>query len=160
MKILIVSDTHGHDSNLKRVLKKNGTPDALIHLGDSENTEDHLKKLALCPVYMVAGNCDGFTNLPLTRIVELDGCRILLTHGHPFYVSVDLEKLVEEAKINGCSVAMFGHTHRPLIDQSDPSLTVLNPGSLSYPRQDGHMPSYILMETEGKGKARYSLCFL
>ncbi|MCD8012602.1 MAG: metallophosphoesterase [Lachnospiraceae bacterium] len=160
MKILVVSDTHGYEDNLKRALDTVGQPDCMIHLGDSENTLENMQKIANCPVYMVGGNCDYFTRLPLTRIEELDGCRIFMTHGHYYYVSVGVRDLAEEARTNNCTVAMFGHTHRPFIDESDPQLTILNPGSLSFPRQEGRRPSYILMETEKGKKPVFQLFFL
>ena len=34
----------------------------------------------------------------------------------------------------------------------DKDLIVLNPGSLSYPRQDGHKPSFMLMEIDKEGR--------
>ena len=34
MKILVVSDTHGHTKNLERVLEKVGDIDLFIHCGD------------------------------------------------------------------------------------------------------------------------------
>ncbi len=37
MRVLIVSDTHGHEENLERVLKERGPFQHLIHLGDVEN---------------------------------------------------------------------------------------------------------------------------
>ena len=36
MKILIVSDTHGHSENLEKVLEQTGPLDHFIHLGDVE----------------------------------------------------------------------------------------------------------------------------
>jgi len=160
MNILIVSDTHGYDSNLKQVLSKIDQPDCVIHLGDSESTVEYIHSVVNCPVYMVAGNCDYFTRLPLTRIEELDGCRIFMTHGHYYYVSVGIRDLAEEARTNGCSVAMFGHTHRPFLDESDPELTILKPGSLSFPRQEGRVPSYILMKTEDGKRPSFQICYL
>ena len=53
-RALIVSDTHGREENLERVLAEIGMPDALIHLGDSEGGEDTIPMLVTCPVYMVA----------------------------------------------------------------------------------------------------------
>ena len=38
MKILVVSDTHGHDENLMRVLQREWPIDALIHCGDLEKS--------------------------------------------------------------------------------------------------------------------------
>lgn len=42
MKILVVSDTHGHDENLMRVLQREWPIDALIHCGDLEGSEDYI----------------------------------------------------------------------------------------------------------------------
>ena len=39
MKILIVSDTHRKDDNLKKVIEKTSPLDMLIHLGDAEGSE-------------------------------------------------------------------------------------------------------------------------
>lgn len=160
MKILVVSDTHGREENLKKVLKLEGTPDYMIHLGDSESGEECIRGMVNCPVYMVAGNCDFFTNLPKTAVITIDGCRIMITHGHYYYVSVGTRDLVEEAKANDCSVAMFGHTHRPFVDESDPELTVLNPGSLAFPRQEGRRPSYVTMEIDGGHPEKYMIHYL
>ena len=53
--------------------------------------------------------------------------------------------LKDEAKSRGFNIVMYGHTHRPSIDMSDPEVTVINPGSLAYPRQEGRRPTYIVM---------------
>ncbi len=160
MKVLIVSDTHSNEENLGKVLKKEGMPDALIHLGDSESGEGAIRGLVTCPVHMVAGNCDFFSNLPITQVIDLNGHRLLITHGHYYYVTVGIRDLAEEAKANGCDIAMFGHTHRPFADQSDPELTILNPGSLSFPRQEGRRPSYIIMTLEPGQPADFNVKYL
>lgn len=160
MTILVVSDTHGRADNLKKVLNSHGMPDALIHLGDSECGEEGIRRLVDCPIYMVAGNCDFFTDLPKTRIVEIGGIRMLLTHGHYYYVSVGMRDLTADAKVNDCRIAMFGHTHRPMLDCSDAELTVLNPGSLSFPRQEGKQPSYAILEIPEDGKPEISIHYL
>lgn len=72
-RALIVSDTHGREENLERVLAEIGMPDALIHLGDSEGGRIRSPCSSLGPVYMVAGNCDFFSRLAKAQIVEL-GC--------------------------------------------------------------------------------------
>ena len=88
MKVMIISDTHSHEENLEKILQEEGMPDHLIHLGDSEKGEHAIRNLVTCPLHMVAGNCDFFSNLPKTQIIEIDGQRILITHGHYYYVSV------------------------------------------------------------------------
>lgn len=160
MRVLIVSDTHGREENLIRVLKNIGPLDYMIHLGDSESGEERIRGLAPCPVYMVNGNCDYFSRLPDSAVVKMEGHRILITHGHYYYVSVGIRDLAEDAKANNCDIVMFGHTHRPYFDQSDPHLTVLNPGSLSFPRQDGHHPSYMIMTLGNDGTVEFEQKYL
>lgn len=160
MRILIISDSHGHDTNVRRVIQKEAPLDALIHLGDSQESEEHMRQMAGCPVYMVAGNCDYFTNLPAVQFVELGKHRVMITHGHHYYVSVGPQDLLEEAKTNGCSIVIYGHTHRPLMDGTDGEVLVLNPGSISFPRQEGKHPSYMVMEIDEEGEAHFRLNYL
>ena len=89
------------------------------------------------------------------RELSLTPRMILLTHGHYYGVSVGMERLKEEARARGCNIAMFGHTHRPYLSQEE-GLTVLNPGSLSFPRQDGRKPTYMLMEIDENGEAHFT----
>ena len=51
---------------------------------------------------------------------------------------------------------MYGHTHKPVIEVSD-AITAINPGSLSYPRQENRKPSYIIMEVDERGEAKFKL---
>lgn len=154
MKILIVSDTHHQDKNLERVLKKEGKIDRLIHLGDVEGSENRIVEMAGCPVDMVAGNNDFWGNLPKEKEIMIGKYRVLLTHGHYYYVSLDTRMLRREAHAREFDIAMYGHTHRPRIEE-DAGVTVLNPGSLSYPRQEGRKPTYIIMTV--KEDETYSL---
>ena len=102
---------------------------------------------------------DFFSVLEREIELELGNHRILLTHGHYYNVSLGVEGLREEAIERGCDIAMYGHTHRPYLEQGG-KVTNLNPGSLSYPRQDGHKPSFMLMEIDKEGEAHFSLNFL
>ena len=69
MKILIVSDTHGHSENLEKVLEQTGPLDHFIHLGDVEGQEDYIEVIAGCPVHMVSGNNDFFLGFTQRRRV-------------------------------------------------------------------------------------------
>ena len=159
MKILIVSDTHGHERNLKKVVEKVGQTDLFIHLGDIEGHEDYIEALADCPVHMVSGNNDFFSDLPREQEFQLGRYRVLITHGHYYGVSVGTDRLKEEARSRNIDIVMYGHTHRPEIDIDD-HVTVLNPGSLSYPRQWGRKPSYMLMEIDREGEAHYTINYI
>ena len=159
MKILIVSDTHGRESNLEKVLKRVGNIDRLIHLGDVEGGEDYIRSLADIPMDMVAGNNDYYSDLPREAVIQLGNYRPLITHGHYYYVNMGIQRLREEAIQRGVDIAMYGHTHYPFLSRKD-GLTILNPGSLSLPRQDGHEPSYIVMEIDREGIAHYTVGYL
>ena len=159
-KVLVVSDTHGRDRNLKKAIDREAPFDLLFHLGDLQGGEDRLEGMISCPAVMVSGNCDLFTTLPLIRIIQIYGHRILLIHGHQHSVSYGTDLLKKEAISHGCDVVIFGHTHQPMIDLTDPDVRVLNPGSLTYPRQDGREPSYMVIEFMEDGRMREEVYFL
>lgn len=159
MKILVVSDTHGRDGNLEYVLEEAGSLDLLIHCGDVEGSEDYICEIAGCPVHMVAGNNDFFSDLNREEEFDLGDYRVWLTHGHNYGVSMGPGFIAEEARSRGVQIVMFGHTHRPYLEQEE-DLTVLNPGSLSFPRQERREPSYILMEMDENGEIKYSVKYL
>ena len=156
MKILIVSDTHGRDTNLEKVLEMEKPLDMLIHLGDVEGSEEYIKVIAECPCEMVGGNNDFFSDLPRELEIDIEGRSVLLTHGHYYYVSLGTETLLEEGTYRGKNIVMFGHTHRPYLDISE-NMVVLNPGSLSYPRQEGKIPTYIIMEIDKNDEVSYKI---
>ena len=159
MKVLIVSDTHGRHAGIEEAIEREYPFQKLIHLGDAEGYEEYIAELAECPIEIVAGNNDFFSSLDREIELDLGPHRAFLTHGHYYNVSLDVDRLWEEAKDRGCDIAMFGHTHRPYLEELD-GITLLNPGSLSYPRQEGRMPSYMIMDLADDGTTKYHMMFL
>ena len=84
MKILVVSDTHRKDDNLKLVIEEEKPMDILIHLGDAEGSENRIPEWAGagCMMAMVMGNNDFFSRLERELEIDLGPHRALLTHGH------------------------------------------------------------------------------
>ena len=166
MKILIVSDTHRKDGNLQWVMEKEKPFDMLIHLGDAEGSEQYIAHWAEpgCELEMVLGNNDFFSHLERERDLMIGKYKTLLTHGHYYHVSLSTEYLKEEARSRDFDIAMFGHTHRPFFEidrkKGQKDLIVLNPGSLSYPRQEGRRPSYMIMEIGEDGEAAFNHYYL
>lgn len=159
MKILIVSDTHRKHEYLEAVLEQEKPLDMLIHLGDAEGFEDYIELIAECPVEMVAGNNDFFSDLPGEREINIGKYKVLLTHGHYYYVNAGIAHIKREAEARNIDIVMFGHTHRPLLEKED-GVVILNPGSISYPRQEGRNPSYIVMELDEDGEVHFSIEYL
>lgn len=153
MKILIASDTHSRDKNLLEVIDKEEPIDIFIHLGDLE-TQESVNRFrnatpAKCSVFMVRGNNDYMLKLDDSKEVKIGKYKAFITHGHIYGVSMGVDMLKEEAKRRNCDIAMFGHTHRPFLENVD-GVIILNPGSISYPRQDNRKPSYLIMTVDDK----------
>lgn len=159
MKLLIVSDTHGRESALKQALQRTGPIERLIHLGDVEGGADRIRALAGVPTDLIAGNNDAYCGLPGELTVEIGGYRAWLTHGHRYAVYAGTDGLAREAERRGVDIVMYGHTHQPRLEYRQ-GMTILNPGSLSLPRQENHRPSYIVMELDREGEAHYTICYL
>lgn len=159
MKILVVSDTHRNNSNYLKVIERVGPLDMVIHCGDVEGSELVISKAAGCPVEMVQGNNDFFSELPREKEFMLGQYKVWLTHGHNYYISMNSEVIKQEAREREVDIVMCGHTHKPVVDIGN-DLTLINPGSISYPRQGNRKPSYILMEIDNAGEAHYTINYV
>ena len=89
-------------------------------------------------------------------IVQLGKYRALVTHGHAYYVNMGHDHLVREAKKRKVDMVIYGHTHRPIISKEN-GIIVLNPGSLTYPRQAERKYTYIIMEIDENGEVECML---
>ena len=130
IRIGVFSDSHGDTHALDVLLRKMGNIDAACFLGDISRDAMHLQdRLSAMPhapaFYAVRGNNDFASMLPDSRIVEIGGKRIYMTHGH---LCVNALSLAYRALENGADVAMFGHTHNPLCEMVQ-GVLLLNPGS-------------------------------
>ncbi len=161
MKILVVSDTHRRNENLKKVIEMVKPIDMLIHLGDGEGVENQISEWIGpdCILHMVLGNNDFFSDLPREVEVPIGNHRALLTHGHYYNVSLDVGELANEAQSRHCDIVMYGHTHKPFCEFRG-DVMVMNPGSLSFPRQDGRKPSYVILEVDREGELHFTQNYL
>ncbi|MCR5271795.1 MAG: metallophosphoesterase [Lachnospiraceae bacterium] len=158
MKVIIVSDTHGDHTTLRMALEREAPYDMLLHLGDVEGYADYIEDMAGCPTYIVAGNNDYFSDLPRERILKIGKSNIFMTHGHKYDVHFTLWDLRQAAIKKKCNVAMYGHTHVPRIEYGD--IVVINPGSLSRPRQADRRATYIVMYVDDEGNAEFELKYV
>ena len=147
MKILIVSDTHRRDGNLREIIEKQSPFDMLIHLGDTEGSEAYFKEWVNndnCVIHVVRGNNDFFSQTDKEKEISIGKYRAFLTHGHMYGVSFELETIKEEARARKVDIVMFGHTHKPLVDKRGRTL-FLNPGAVG----KGLRPTYGILTVEG-----------
>ena len=131
MRILVVSDSHGNDSSLRRAILAQPKAEVVIHLGDGE--EELLRAKRSFPEKMflaVRGNCDFASSLPPAGEFTAEGVKLFFSHGHLYGVKSGLYTFVCAARERGARVALFGHPHNALTDYED-GLYLMNPGSLN-----------------------------
>lgn len=147
---LIISDTHGDIYTAKKVIARYPQIDGLIHLGDYYKDANIIKsQYPDLNVMMVPGNCDFVYDIPSESVLEIEGKRILLTHGHLYNVKSGIERLERKAIKEDINLVLFGHTHCPL-QESRSNITFVNPGSIGNPR--GTLsPTYALLEVSKNG---------
>ena len=127
--VLVVSDSHGNVENMCRAVEL-VRPALLLHLGDGWRDVPALaRRFPELPVEQVPGNCDFRADERAERVVEIGGKRVLLCHGHTFGVKTDLGMPLRAALERGVDAALFGHTHKPLVDIRR-GVVLLNPGSI------------------------------
>ncbi len=157
IRIAVISDTHGDFRNVGRVRAQLGGVDWLLHGGDHFHDAPRLAvNLGVDPsrVRAVAGNCDDPVREPTQQVLELEGIKILLTHGHHEGVKHGFQQIYRRAVEAGARVVIFGHNHIALNDD-DGRVLMLNPGSLTLPYVSTDRPSCALLEIrEGRVAAR------
>jgi len=145
VRLGIIADTHGLLRS--EVFDVFAAVDHILHAGDLGKPEILIELEALAPVTAVYGNTDGpelRARLPQVAEVELDGFAIVVTHGDQFGHPTP-------AALHGAfpraEIIVYGHTHQPLLEIVDRTVTVMNPGGAGHPRF-GIPPSVGIMELE------------
>lgn len=161
MKWMIASDLHGSAYYCKLLWETYNREGAkkLLFLGDllyhgprNDLPKDYAPKEVIAmfnahkqDVLCVRGNCEAevdqmvldFPVLADYAWLEVQGYRIFATHGHLF----DGKAPLKEGEI-----LLHGHTHIPHMETTD-GITILNPGSLSIPKENSPH-SYMILENK------------
>ena len=145
MRLGIISDTHG--LLRPQVFDVFRTVDHILHGGDVGTREILGELQAIAPVTAVYGNTDDAelrSLLPQVAKLRLDGFDIAVTHGDQIGTTTPaaLHDAFPEADI-----IVFGHSHKPLLELVDRTVTVMNPGSAG-PRRFNLPVSVGIMELE------------
>ena len=141
MKIILLSDNHRDTDSIRYIAKKYADLPYRVHCGDSCLMPQQLEGFTV-----VRGNMDWYEEYPLDRILEIEGHRIYVLHGHTVFPSYrpDLETLAIYAKAMDCDTVFYGHTHL-YFDGTVDGIRMLNPGSV-YRNRD--MSESCFMEVE------------
>lgn len=137
MKILVISDSHGHVNTVFDIIYENADADVIIHLGDGVGDADEAaREVAGCRslnvkrIIKVRGNCDMFSDEAVTLYENIGGKRFYITHGFRQGVksAAGIDGMCAEAAKAGLDAALFGHTHKPYFEENC-GIYAFNPGA-------------------------------
>jgi putative phosphoesterase len=153
VRLAIISDTHmprGTRALPAACLEQLRAADAILHAGDLMELSVLAELEALGPpVHAVRGNVDSAqlqARLPLTRIVDAAGARIVLIHdAGP--AAGRFERL--RRRFPDAQAVVFGHSHIPLHEERD-GFAIFNPGSPTERRRSPHHTMGIATVIDGR----------
>lgn len=128
--LVIVSDTHGNRRALEQLEPVFAECDFILHLGDTSDDGAKLRAKFPDKTYLVNGNCDFMKLGENELVLQVEEVKIFATHGHLYSAKHTLAKLAARAKELGCSVVLYGHTHRAE-EREVQGVMLCNPGALS-----------------------------
>ena len=145
MKVIVASDTHGYFLDLSNYILENDDIDLLIHAGDGVDDVRTIHMESNIPYYVVRGNNDYDFDIPYEEVIELNGIKIFLTHGHNYHVNLGYDEILSKAKSLDADIAIFGHTHH-YYNEDHEDIRLLNPGSVSLARDNN--PGFMILNTD------------
>jgi putative phosphoesterase len=98
------------------------------------------------------------SKLPAAALIALGGHKVFITHGHIYGARPSVPLMTDIAKENGADIVMYGHTHVPYLKKVF-GVTVLNPGSISLPRQEDGKKSYAIMTVADDESVDFEICY-
>lgn len=133
MKVLVISDSHYEERLIAKAYDAE-KPDTICFLGDGLSGFLEFRDYELpgnINTFVVTGNCDYDTGdgYLTSQVALINGIRFFMAHGHTLGVRRGLEDLCNNAYVNGCSYALYGHTHVQNVSRLG-GVTAINPGAL------------------------------
>ena len=98
MLIAVISDSHGNRISIDKVKKRISSADVLLFLGDGEGDLREITEEFKGEVYAVRGNCDMRGLYPEERLIELQGKKIFMCHGHRYGVKYGYNSILLQRK--------------------------------------------------------------
>lgn len=154
MKCLVLSDSHGDSYSIRRILNMHPDAEVIFFLGDGLRDMEIFVGDRSRAILAVRGNCDrdyilGETPVKKTDSINIEGRRVVFTHGDLYGVKYGLDGVIRLAEETNADIVLFGHTHQPLekyVSRDDGGLYLFNPGSVG-----GYRASYGIMNISDKG---------
>lgn len=145
MRIIVISDTHRQQKELIEKLRELDKADLILHLGDNVEDGENLAKIFGVETLIVRGNGDFDPEYPYDRLIDVEGRRIFMTHGHRYNARSGFMSLYYKGLENQADIVLYGHTHIP-VNVNEKGIIIMNPGSPSLPRQIERIETFGLIE--------------
>ncbi len=93
-------------------------------------------------------------NLPINKCIEVEGIKILLTHGSPrrnnenIYPNMDIKIIEDIVQDADADLIFCGHTHIPCGYQTNSKITIINDGSVGRPFTEKPDACYVLADVK------------
>ena len=148
----VLSDTHLSEVNANFVTHVDtafSDCSAVIHAGDL-TSRAILEIFGDRPVYAVHGNMCGYdTRSALPEVLEftIEGYRFGLYHGDGIGYDMETELI---SRFGEADCIIFGHTHRPLVQQFG-SVLLLNPGTFRSTGRFGSSGTFAILTIDDTG---------
>lgn len=149
MKIVLMSDSHGHTGRVVDVALAEQDAELILHAGDVEDSIGGLDNIKF-----VAGNNDYYSDLANVYEFNTPYGKGLLLHSHQVHGFKKPEALLKLAKQHGYAIICFGHTHVPHFSLED-GIYLINPGSLYYNRDGSDLGYFVLEINSNEIKANF-----
>jgi len=158
-KLLVISDSHGHDEKLEIALQhgKDNNINAVAFLGDDDDSDNIVeyfdsicKKIDYFPNRkVVRGNHDKPTSGPENDLLDFCRHRFFLCHGQKYrlhYTSDGYQKMHDAAKEKGADVILCGHYHdyHKKIKHND--ILIIFPGSIGATHQGRSERTFVIID--------------
>lgn len=151
MKVLVVSDSHGEQENLRNLslIAKEEKVEKIIHLGDDFDDSDFLINEGI-NVERVPGVFSAYyseKDIPNRKVIEIEGWKILLSHTKEKHENDLPDDISPENSVKNsvADIMLYGHSHIPAIG-IEGSVYLINPGHLKSEDKRGFEPSYALLD--------------
>lgn len=159
MNIIVISDTHlprRARTLPEPLLEALANADLILHAGDWSDWDVYKLLSTYAPVEGVAGNTDPpeiGQKLGFSRIVEADGLRLGVVHGHLGAKSTE-QNAIHTFAGQQVDAVIFGHSHIPVMHTVNDVL-IFNPGSPTDRRRQPQYSFGILTTELGKLQAEH-----
>lgn len=131
MKILVYSDSHNNIKALNKIKNIINDFDKILFLGDGLSDFKDLINGFKGEAFAVTGNCDFSSQYPNERLVEFEGIKIFMCHGHRYNVKMNLNSIIYKGEECGADIILFGHSHYQFLQKLSNGY-IMNPGSISH----------------------------